>query len=121
MEKRPLATLKTPDSILSGYILITHIHVVVLLWLRLTLEPLVVRAVLGVLLVLWVEIVDGIGHDVPGVHRLPQGAGDALHRHVPPRGVSSPICHVCGDRESIFHRDSSKEHLDADQKVLISC
>ena len=35
------------------------------------LEPLVVAAVLRVLLVLWVEVVDGVRHDVSRVHRLP--------------------------------------------------
>ena len=34
------------------------------------LEPLVVRAVLRVLLVLRVEVVDGVRHYVPRVHRL---------------------------------------------------
>ena len=35
------------------------------------LEPLVVAAVLRVLLVLRVEVMDGVRHDVPRVHRLP--------------------------------------------------
>ena len=36
------------------------------------LEPLVVAAVLRVLLVLRVEVMDGVRHDVAGVHRLPE-------------------------------------------------
>ena len=43
-----------------------------------------IGAVLGVLLVLRVEVVDGIGHDVAGVHRLPERGGDAVHGHAPP-------------------------------------
>jgi len=43
------------------------------------LEPLVVAAVLRVLLVLRVEVMDGVRHDVSRVHRLPEGGGDGLH------------------------------------------
>jgi len=43
------------------------------------LEPLVVAAVLRVLLVLRVEVMDGVRHDVPRVHRLPEGGRDGLH------------------------------------------
>ena len=46
----------------------SHSIVVLLTWL----EPLVVTAVLGVLLVLRVEIVDGISHDVSRVHGFPE-------------------------------------------------
>ena len=42
------------------------------------LEPLVVAAVLRVLLVLWVEVVDGVRHDVSRVHRLPVDEGSKL-------------------------------------------
>ena len=53
-------------------------HSIVVLLTR--LEPLVVTAVLGVLLVLGVEVVDGISHDVSRVHCLPE-VGDGLHGH----------------------------------------
>ena len=45
--------------------------VVLLTWL----EPLVVAAVLRVLLVLRVEVVDRVRHDVSRVHRLPVDEG----------------------------------------------
>ena len=45
--------------------------VVMLTWL----EPLVVAAVLRVLLVLRVEVVDRVRHDVSRVHRLPVDEG----------------------------------------------
>lgn len=34
---------------------------------------------LGVLLISWREVMDGVLHHVPWVHRLLQTAGDALH------------------------------------------
>ena len=105
----------------------THVHVVVLLLSGLApglrLESLVVRAVLGVLGVLRVEVVESVRHDVPGVHGLPQGARDALHGHIPAgAGPARPRArrHVVGDREGKLHQDGGKEHLDTDQEVLIS-
>ena len=44
------------------------------------LEPLVVAAVLRVLLVLRVEVVDGVRHDVSWVHRLPIDEGSKTKR-----------------------------------------
>ena len=44
------------------------------------LEPLVVAAVLRVLLVLRVEVVDRVRHDVSRVHRLPIDAGSKTKR-----------------------------------------
>lgn len=46
------------------------IHVVLIVWN--------LHALLSVLLVLGVEVVDGILHDVPRVHRLLEAAGDTL-------------------------------------------
>ena len=37
-------------------------------------------AVLGVLLVLGVEVVDGVRHDVPGVHRLPDTVQPSINQ-----------------------------------------
>ena len=48
-----------------------------------------IRAVLGVLLVLGVEVVDRIRHDVPRVHRFSQGRGNALHGDGSTNSVSS--------------------------------
>ena len=110
--------------------LVTHVHVVVLLLRGLSpgpgllrLESLVLRAVLGVLGVLRMEVVECVCHDIPGVHGLPQGARDALHGHVS-AGVrpARPRArrHVVGDWEGELHQDGSKEHLDTDQEVLVS-
>jgi hypothetical protein len=82
-----------------------YLHVVVLLLLLrllLRLKPLVIRAVLSVLAVLGVEVVEGVRHDVPGVHRLPQRAGDALHGDVPPPCRVVGV-HVGGDGEGKLH------------------
>ena len=69
------------------------------------------------------EVVEGVCHYVPGVHRLPQGAGDALHGHVPPGVVPAGTRtrrHVVGDGEGKLHQDGGKEHFNTDQEVLVS-
>ena len=88
--------------------------------LLLRLEPLVVRAVLGVLGVLRVEVVERVRHDVAGVHRLPQRARDTLHRHRSAARAARVAAGVGRDGEGELHHDGREEHFNTNQKVLIS-
>lgn len=76
-----------------------------------------VLGVLGVLLVLGVEVVDGVLHDVARVHRLLQRGRDALQGHrapVPGRGTRT----VDAVRESKAQGHGSQEHFQTDEEVL---
>ena len=79
-----------------------------------------VLGVLGVLLVLGVEVVDGILHDVAGVHGLLQRWRDALQWHGASVSSTGPgAIHTVGEGEA--QSNSSQEHLQPDEKVLPAC
>ena len=67
---------------------------------------------------------DGIRHDVTGVHRLPERGGDAVHGHAPPdpalTRARATLPDVDRHREGVAEGDGGKEHLDTDQEVLIT-
>ena len=65
------------------------------------------------------EVVKSVSHDVSGVHGLSEGAGDALHGHVPATGPGAGA-QVGGDGEGKLHGDSSEEHFNTNQEVLIA-
>ena len=68
------------------------------------------------------EVVERVRHDVARVHRLPQRARDAVHRHVPPAArTARAAAHVRRDGEGELHEDGREEHLDADEEVLVAC
>ena len=62
---------------------------------------------------------EGVSHDVSGVHGLSEGAGDALHGHVPAPGPGAGA-QVGGDGEGKLHGNSSEEHFNTNQEVLIA-
>ena len=78
-----------------------------------------VGALLGVLLVLGVEVVDGVGHDVLGVHRLLQVGRYALQRHGAPVGHRL-LLGVQVVREGEAQGNGGEEHLDTDDEVLVA-
>ena len=70
------------------------------------------------------EVVDGVRHDVAGVHRLSERGGDAVHRHAATHPAltctRTALPDVHRHWEGVAEGDSSKEHLDTDQEVLIT-
>lgn len=77
-----------------------------------------IGAVLGVLLVLRMEVVEGVRHYVLGIHCLLEAAGDRLHGEGAVR-VAVRV-HVHGGRERVPQRHRRGAHLDADQEVLVA-
>lgn len=78
------------------------------------------HAVLGVLLVLGVEVVDGVLHDVAGVHGLLQAGGDALEGHG--AAVGGRRCRaVDAVWEGEAQGDGGHEHLRTNEEVLPAC
>ena len=83
--------------------------------------------ILSILLVLRMEVVDRVRHDVSGVHRFPKRRGDAVHGHAPTNIVSSDhtgapaLCHVHGHGKRIPKCHGREEHFNANEEILISC
>lgn len=74
---------------------------------------------LGVLLISRGEVMDGILDHVPWIHGLLQAAGNALHWGTAAIRVKSFV-HVDLVSEGMPQSNSSKEHLNADNKVLVT-
>jgi len=88
-----------------------------------SLVPLAVtRAVLSVLLVLRVEVVDSVRHDVARIHRLLEGRRYALHGDRPPHALrrDAALAEVDRDGERVAQGDGSEEHLNTDEKILVA-
>jgi len=77
-------------------------------------------AVLRVLLILRMEIVESIRHDILRVDSLFQAAGDALHGDGTSAGVGRAVLRVNGDGESVTQGHGCKTHFNADQEILVS-
>lgn len=77
-----------------------------------------IGAVLRVLLVLRVEVVERVSHYVLGVHGLLQAAGDGLHGDGAVRVAVRVRVH--GGREGVAQRHGRRQHLDADEEVLVA-
>ena len=83
--------------------------------------------ILSILLVLRMEVVDRVRHDVSGVHRFPKRRGNAVHGHAPTNIISSDhtgapaLCHVHGHGKRIPKCHGREEHFNANEEILISC
>lgn len=83
-------------------------------------DPLLQRGLLGVLLVSWREIVDGILNHVSRVHGLLQAAGNALHGGTATKGIQAFV-HVDCVCKRMSQSQSSEEHFNANDEVLVAC